>query len=160
MIEQWKNISEFPNYAVSNLGNIKNIITNKILVGGKDKDGYRQVTLIKNGKQFNRRICRLVALTFIDNPNNLPQVNHKDERVDNDNVNNLEWCTAAYNNTYGNRLNNSRKPVICIETQQQYKGLREAEKCTGILHTSISKACKYTHKTAGGYHWNYISNNY
>lgn len=48
-----------------------------ILIGGYDRDGYHQVTLSKNDKQYNRRVCRLVAIAFVPNPNNLPQVNHR-----------------------------------------------------------------------------------
>ncbi len=78
-VERWKAIDEFPRYSVSNRGNIRNDKRNYILQGGYDKDGYRQVTLFRNGKQYNRRICRLVAIAFIPNPNNLQKVNHKDE---------------------------------------------------------------------------------
>lgn len=89
MTEEWKTIQEFPRYSVSDFGRIKNNNSNLILTGGKDKDGYRQVILSKGKKQYNRRICRLVAIAFIPNPNDLPQVNHKDENKENDCANNL-----------------------------------------------------------------------
>ena len=103
--EIWKVISEFPIYSVSNIGRIRNDKTGYILQGGYDRDGYRQVTICYNGKQYNRRICRLVAIAYIPNPQNLPLVNHKDEDKSNDIVENLEWCTIAYNNSYGKRTN-------------------------------------------------------
>ena len=100
MTEQWKVIEEYPLYMASNLGRIKNIKTNHILVGGLDKDGYRQVTLQTGDKQVCRRICRLIAKTFIQNPDDLPCVNHKDEIKTNDCVENLEWCTYEYNHNF------------------------------------------------------------
>lgn len=153
--EEWKPIKEFPIYSVSDLGKIRNEETGNILIGGYDKDGYRQVTLSFDGKQYNRRICRLVAIAFIPNPNNLPQVNHKDEDKENDAIYNLEWCTAEYNNTYGQRTNRTRKRIVCVETGRIYEGLRVAERYTGISHGSISKACKLG-VIAGGYHWKYV----
>ena len=78
-------------------------------------NGYKVVALRStSGKHIQFRVHRLVAQAFIPNPNNLPQVNHKDEHKDNNNVTNLEWCTALYNNTYGSRpdkirLANSRR---------------------------------------------------
>ena len=112
MTEQWKIIEEYPLYMASNLGRIKNIQTNHILAGGLDKDGYRQVTLQTGGKPVCRRVCRLIATTFIPNPNNLPCVNHKDEIKTNDCDWNLEWCTYKYNNIYGSRLNSSHNHLF------------------------------------------------
>lgn len=116
MIEQWKTIDEFPQYSVSNLGRVKNNKTNRIMIGGFDKDGYKQVTISHNKHQYNRRICRLVAIAFIPNPNNLPCVNHIDENKQNDKVINLEWCTFQYNNDYGLRTQKTRRKVKCVET--------------------------------------------
>lgn len=79
MTEEWRVVEEFPLYSVSNYGRVKNNSSNHILVGGKDRDGYRQVTLQGKDKQYNRRVCRLVAIAFIPNPLKLPQVNHRDE---------------------------------------------------------------------------------
>lgn len=158
MIEEiWKIIEEFPLYSVSNKGRIKNNKNDYILVGGLDRDGYRQVTLQKENteKQFCRRVCRLVAKAFIDNPNNYPVVNHKDENKSNDNIDNLEWCTVKYNNNYGNKNNTLRKKVKCLETNQEYAGTREAERQTNICHTLISFSCR-TQKSVKGLHWQYI----
>ena len=75
----------------------------KVLSPGKDKDGYLSVVLSCNGKHKKIAVHRLVAQAFIPNPDNLPQVNHRDENPSNDNVDNLEWCTAKYNLSYGTR---------------------------------------------------------
>lgn len=154
--EEWKVVKEFPIYSISNLGRLRNDVTKNILVGGYDKDGYRQATICYNGKQYSRRLCRLVAIAFLPNPNNLSVVNHKDENKDNDFVDNLEWCDVAYNNSYGNRTQQTRKRVICVETRQIYDGLRVAEKLCNISHSSISQSCRLGTK-AGGYHWKYIN---
>ena len=118
MIEVWKDISGYEGiYQVSNTGRIKslsrrvpglNTNTEIILKPHTDKDGYLIVGLHNHGKSSNKKISRLVAQAFIPNPDNLPEVNHKDENKKNNNAENLEWCTTRYNLTYGNRLNCSR----------------------------------------------------
>lgn len=156
--EIWKVVSEFPIYSVSNLGRVRNNERNYIMHGGYDRDGYRQVTLSYNDKQYNRRICRLVAIAFIPNPDNLPVVNHKDENKENDHVDNLEWCTVKYNNNYGTRLQKTRKMVRCVENNCVFESVRKAGIDTQIAHQHISKACK-TGCTAGGFHWQYVDSN-
>lgn len=153
--EKWKMVDEFPTYSISSCGRLRNDITRHILIGGYDRDGYKQATICYAGKQYNRRICRLVAIAFIPNPNNLPMVNHKDENKENDCVDNLEWCTAEYNNNYGNKNQSMRKRVRCIETKREYDGLRVAEKQCGIPHSMISRACRFG-ITARGLHWEYV----
>lgn len=156
MTEEWKQVDEFPIYSISNYGRLRNDTTGYILKGGLDRNGYKQATICYNGKQYNRRICRLVAIAFLPNPDNLPMVNHKDENKQNDYVDNLEWCTVTYNNNYGNRSQQTRKRVECIETGIEYDGLRVAERECGIQHASISKACRLGIE-AGGLHWRYIN---
>jgi hypothetical protein len=71
-----------------------------------NKEGYYYVDLCKNGTQKTFKVHRLVALTYIPNPNNYPCVNHKDRNRKNNNLNNLEWCTQMYNNQ---SINTSKK---------------------------------------------------
>lgn len=99
MKEQWKDIADFDNYEVSDLGNVRNKTTGKILKPLK-KNGYLYVDLYNNGDSKHKYIHRLVANSFIPNPLNLPQVNHKDCNRANNNVDNVEWCSAQYNNEY------------------------------------------------------------
>lgn len=118
--EIWKDINFKENnfvydyrgeYQVSNLGRIKYLPKKagfcgrkeKISIGYPDKDGYLRAYLCKNGKIKTIGVHRLVALMFIPNPLQLPQINHKDENKSNNNVNNLEWCSCKYNINYGNR---------------------------------------------------------
>lgn len=109
MKETWKPIKNYEGlYEVSNKGQVRSLNYKrtgeiKILKLRVNKYGYLQVHLSKNGKHYAKSIHRLVAQTFIPNPNNYSQVNHKDEKRDNNNVENLEWCNCKYNNNYGNR---------------------------------------------------------
>ena len=95
-MEEWRPISDFPNYIVSNFGNIKNIKTNKQFKLTK-KRGYQTITLLNNLGKKNFGVHRLVALAFIDNPENKPEVNHKDKNKLNNHINNLEWNTRIEN---------------------------------------------------------------
>lgn len=125
-MEIWKSIDGYNGlYEVSNFGNVKRVshktklkngairtFDEKLKKQGTDKDGYKTVMLYigRNKKLF--KVHRLVALAFIDNPNNLPMINHKDENKANNNINNLEWCDVLYNNNYGTRnkrLSESKK---------------------------------------------------
>lgn len=99
-------------YLINKSGNIislgNGIINTKIKeVAKSDCEGYLVCTLSKNGTTKQYYIHRLVAETFIPNPDNLPCVNHKDENKSNNNVDNLEWCTFKYNSQYslGNTIN-------------------------------------------------------
>lgn len=108
MKEMWKDILGYEGlYQVSNLGDVRSL---KYAGGNKVKmlkqatvNGYKRVSLVKNGKGKNYLVHRLVAIAFIPNPDNLPIVNHKNEDKTNNNVNNLEWCTQEYNINYGTR---------------------------------------------------------
>lgn len=106
MKEIWKDIKDYEgHYQVSNLSRVKSIKFGKeIIMKQNIRRGYYYVGLSKNGKVKNYFVHRLVAEAFLDNPDNLPCVNHKDENKLNNNVDNLEFCSVFYNNTYGTRL--------------------------------------------------------
>ena len=108
MKEIWKDVVGYEGYyKVSNLGNVYSFprkhTKGGLLKGKPDKNNYLRVTLTKNSKQKLCGIHRLVAIAFLPNINNLPMINHKDENPKNNNVDNLEWCDAKYNNNYGTR---------------------------------------------------------
>jgi len=115
MTEVWKKIANFDNYYVSNLGNLKNIKDRRLKKSGLDyillnqnnnNNGYLQIRISKDGKDYCFSAHRIIAETFIDNPDNLPQVNHIDKNKSNNNILNLEWYSAIYNNQSINKNRN------------------------------------------------------
>jgi hypothetical protein len=107
--EIWKDIKGYEGiYQVSNLGRVKSLnyhreCYEKVLNQSTNKHGYLLAALCKNSNAKFFSVHRLVAQAFIPNPFNLPQINHKDENKKNNSIDNLEWCTAKYNNNYGTR---------------------------------------------------------
>lgn len=158
-------------YEISNLGRVKSLpktincwngfsnitytMSEKILAQRKRGD-YLAVGLTKNGKQSTFSVHRLVAETFIPNKKFLPCVNHKDENKQNNRVENLEWCSHSYNNSYGTRTKRTCKPVKCIETGMIYNSTVQAGKSTGINRVYITNCCNNKRLSAGGYHWEYV----
>ena len=134
-------------------------MSNRFLSLKTRKNKRVEVLLSKNGQRKTFFVHRLVALTYIPNPNELPQVNHKDENPQNNCVDNLEWCNCKYNANYGTR--NERlgkafaKPFYCIELDKTFESMKEAEQQTGVRHDCISNCCRGKQKTTGGYHWRY-----
>ena len=187
-MENWKDIKGYEGfYQVSNLGRVKSLarvsynpngtvnshIKEKILVQNLDRGGYPNVGLCKNGKSKTMKVHRLVAMAFIENPENKSQINHKDEVKINNVVENLEWCSAQENINYGTRttraiqnrrsykLGNSpsAKPVFCEELNKTFDCAIRVEEELGICGSSICNVCKGKQKTAGGFHWRYANEN-
>jgi hypothetical protein len=92
-----KFIDGFGDYIIYDNGKVWSSKSDKFLSQSIDRDGYKSVTLYNPDSEKTARIHKLVAHTFIDNPENYTQVNHKDLDPSNNNVNNLEWCDASYN---------------------------------------------------------------
>lgn len=167
MEETWKDIEGFSgDYQVSSFGRVKSFKSGKerILTSNYfTHDGYRMITLCKDGKWKPYRVSRLVAKAFIPNPLNLPQVNHKDEVRKNDCVENLEWCTAKYNVAYSgvvSKMNDAtKKKVHQFDLQgklvNSYQSVKDADKYTNIDFRLISRCCLGKSRTAGGYVWKY-----
>lgn len=149
-------------YQVSTEGRVWSIISQRYLSPTKMKNGYLVVHLTaKNGKKKLEYIHRLVALTFIDNPNKYTEVNHKDEDKTNNCVENLEWCSRSYNNTYGNRMKNLRKPVAQYDSNENliniYPSITEAAKQVQLSQSGISKCCNELKKSLGGFKWKFYN---
>lgn len=174
--ENWLPIPEYEDlYEIDTFGNIKSldrkvrnnngfrVIKGKILKPKLDDKGYYRIGLTKNKKQKFYFIHRLVALTFIPNPNNYPIINHKDSNPKNNYVENLEWCDSKYNNNYGNR--NKKIGVANSKKVKQYdlKGnyiktwssIMQVERTLKIQNSNIVKNCKGRSNKAGGYIWKY-----
>ena len=120
MKEIWKDIKGYEDlYQISNYGEVKSLEKKagfstrkeKILKQHLDKDGYVKVYLCKNNKVKFLSVHRLIAEAFIPNPNNFPQINHKDENKQNNKIENLEWCTCKYNINYGTRTKRQKETI-------------------------------------------------
>ena len=96
-------------YAVTENGQVWSYKRNKFLKPWVCQGGYLQVSLTKNKIAKKHKVQRLGAIAVIDNPDNLPQVNHKDENKTNNSVENLEWCDAKYNINYGTRTERAKR---------------------------------------------------
>lgn len=170
MSENWKTIEDYPNYQVSNLGNVKSLKYHrenkeKQLSLIKDKDGYLSVKLCKNGKIKKFLVHRLVAIHFLPNPQNLPQINHINEVKTDNRVENLEWCTNEYNINYGTRNSRMAKTqsrlILQFSKQNEYikswNSIKDAVETLNISKSQIIYCCqnKENYKTAGGFKWKY-----
>ena len=174
-MEEWRDVKGYKGkYMVSNIGRVKSLNyrnTGKegIMKPQDNGHGYLQVELCKDGKREQPLVHVLVATAFLENPDNLPEVNHKDEDKANNCVENLEWCDRAYNLNYGTRnkrisekmTNNPKrgKPVIGINKVSglimEFPSLMEAERQTGISNSNICACLNGRYKSAGGYTWQY-----
>ena len=173
--EIWKPIKGYEElYEVSNYGRIrsfdrwcshrrgKQLKKGKILKLHKDTSGYLCVKLCKNTNQYQFKVHRLVAQTFIPNPNNLPQVNHKDECKTNNIVSNLEWCDIKYNVNYCSRNKIVAEKLSKIVLQydlegnfiKEYKSVIEASKMN-FNKSHIAACCRGERKTHKGFIWRY-----
>lgn len=172
-MEIWKDIKDYEGlYQVSNYGNVRSLIkrTGSIIILKPDKtqSGYFRVTLCKNYERKRYMVHRLVAEAFIPNPNNLPQVNHKDENKTNNRLDNLEWCTPKYNINYGTcikrfsekMINNKKisKIVIqftkCGEFINEYPSVSECGR-NGFNIGAVAACCRGILKSHKGYIWKY-----
>lgn len=91
---------DFYDYVVYSDGRVFSNYSNKFLKPSENRDGYLTLRLYYDGKPHFWFLHRLVATLYIDNPNNLPQINHKDGNKSNNDVSNLEWCDSYYNNKH------------------------------------------------------------
>ncbi len=172
-IEWWKFVPGYDyKYMVSDQGRVLSLNYRRagiprLLKPRADEKGYLLVGLCRNGKMKTIKLHRLVAKMFIPNPNNLPEVNHKNEIKTDNRAENLEWCTREYNCNYGtgnersgrNRINHpaKSKPVsqynLSCEFVAWYPSMNEARRQTGVK--DICSCCRGKLKSAGGFIWRY-----
>lgn len=147
-------------YAVTSCGKIWSYKRQKFLKPFKSNFGYLLVALSKNGLSKNYSVHRLVAQAYLDNPDNLPEVNHKDECKTNNYVSNLEWCSRKYNANYGNRAVKAAeklsKTIYCVELDKTFNSIADANRALNLSKSCVTNCLKGHSKTAGGFHWQYV----
>lgn len=186
MMEVWKDIEGSEGrYQVSDLGRIKSLgrevsnhtgklrVKEKILKQRPDKKGYMRIDIKNNlGRKKYYGVHRLVAEAFIPNPDNKPQVNHKDGNKANNNADNLEWVTNGENQKHAYRMGlnyvtgRAGKPKRAVlqmdkDTHRviaEYESIAEASNSVGCKSSSLIGACcrnQYGRKTVKGYEWKF-----
>lgn len=167
-------IKGFPNYCVSDAGEVFSLRfrnTNQIkkLKPMINRDGYAFVDLRVTGKRVAKKIHRIVAEAFIPNPENKPQVNHKNGVKTDNRVENLEWVTNEENMRHsfavlGHKSSHFGKRYVKFkiilqikdgETIAEFNGVKDIEVKTGINHRHISDCCNGKRKMCGGFSWKY-----
>lgn len=167
MEETWKDIEGYNgDYQVSTFGRIKSFkqgAQGKILMPIIKENKYVKINLYNQGKMTTYSVHRLVAQAFIPNPDNLPQVNHKDRNPSNNQVSNLEWCDMTYNNNYDGRVERQAKSctkskqVLCIDTNEIFYSSGDAARKLGINARLIRGVCLDEHNSTHGLRFKYIN---
>ena len=159
--EIWMVFPEIPFIEVSNLGRVRTVdrtvtrgdgtkqfFKSKILKQQQVRGGYMQIRISVCGKKINLYVHRAAATCFIPNPDNLSEINHKDNNPQNNAASNLEWCTRQYNVVYREKYGKSAAkifghPVFAVNLKTgkvlRFESQREAGRQLGIHHSSISK---------------------
>ncbi len=183
MEEIWKDIKGFEGkYQVSNLGLVRSLdyTYERPVSDGSIRTYHNKGRILKmqihnrylcvglplgkRGKNKTFRIHRLVAETFIPNPHKYPAINHKDEVTTNNRVDNLEWCTYSYNNSYGDRLKRLSKSAKKRAVEQldengnfirRFESIKDAALTIGCFANNIIYCCQGRYKKVKGTYWRY-----
>ena len=144
-------------YAITEDGQIWSYRRQKFLKTFDNGQGYLSIVISIEGKKHRYKIHKLVAETFIPNPDNLPVIDHIDENKHNNSIENLRWVTHRENILHsGNNLKpKPRRPIRCIETGVVYPSMTKAAAEYGVCTAAISHALKGKQKTSAGMHWEY-----
>ena len=158
MSEIWRDIPGYEGlFWVSATGRVYNRRTGRILRAFPSGSGYLKVMLCYDATRHAALVHRLVAAAFIPNPDQKPQVNHKNGIKTDNAVANLEWCTMSENLRHRHRVLNQRggrsKPVVCSETGVEYPSAKEAAAALGLNRTGITQVCNGQQKTTKNLHF-------
>lgn len=167
--EEWKTViydgEIWDRYEVSSHGRVRSLNYRKtgqikILNQHENNSGYLLLRLVHNGKRKLCLVHRLVAETFIPNPNNYSDVNHINENKHDNRIENLEWLPHKKNMEHGTcqerKAKSQGKRVRCVETGEEFESCHDVERKTGLAQHSISKACRGILKTCGKLHWEFV----
>ena len=177
-IEIWKPVAGYEGlYEVSNQGNVRSVdryvsnnwknglrlIKGKVLNYGCTLGGYKQVHLSKNGSQEPLYVHRLVAEAFLQNPDCLPEINHKDEDKTNNRVENLEWCDRKYNANYGTAIERASekhgRKIECLSVdwteRKTFNSFQSVEDFLGFKCKNSIYAHIENHYPFRGYYWKF-----
>lgn len=185
MKEEWRPCVGFEGfYEVSNLGRVRSVAVysdkykrvcqrkSPVLKAVETtREGYKRVLLCLYGKHYHCAVHRLVAMAFIPNTENSPEVNHKDENPANNRVDNLEWCSRKYNANYGTlperiskrQINNPELSKVVFQYTKDgefvtaYPSMNEAGRSVGVTGGMISRVCRGKAKSAAGFIFKFSS---
>ncbi len=152
--EQWKDIDGLEGeYAISSKGRVQNLKTGKLIGEGYNNDGYRRITL--KGKPYY--IHRLVALAFLDNPDNLPEVDHVDECKENNNASNLRWVSKSENTKHSSHKYSCQVKQIDKDGNliKIWPSIKQIERELGYHRSAIINVCKKKLRYAYNFQWEY-----
>ncbi|MDD3172463.1 MAG: NUMOD4 domain-containing protein [Herbinix sp.] len=179
--EMWKDIEGFTGYQVSNLGNVRSldrVLTLKnhkgtwtqefkgtLMKQQTDKYGYKRIDFKIDGKHYNLKVHRLVAMAFLPNPENKLTVNHKNGDKCSNSVDNLEWATQSEQNYHAyktglRKQHKQSKPVLQVDKQTEeviaeYPSIAEAERQMNVSSGSIADCLNGRQKTCRGFYWSF-----
>ena len=152
-------------YEISKQGEVRRVATGKILKTKKECNGYIRVNLSKRGVAKSELLHRLVAKTFIENPENMPTINHIDENKSNNSAGNLEWVDMSYQNSYGQGAVNRNRakciPICQFDMEGNYirtwDSAKEACDALGLNPSSVGHVCRgeRRYKSTGGHKFKY-----
>ena len=151
MFEMWKAVPGYEGlYEVSHMGRVYSVRRGKLRKLNKLPNGYLQVMLSKDGHRAYLLVHRLVAEVFIPNPEDKPQVNHRNGDKTDNRAENLEWCTMSENLQHRHQVlrqpGGRSCPVVCVSTGQIYPSAKAAAKAHGVPRQSIMRICRKQQK--------------